>query len=401
VSDPRPGRPTSALSKASAQSALAASLDARNWVDPPHNRLGFLRVAALARTRRISRGSGPIVELPRAERDLAAFAFRFEDGDLPFTTMLEETYTDGLLVLHDGAVVAERYAGSMTADDTHLLMSVSKSIASTLCGIYVHRGLLGVDDLVTDHLKELAGTAWEGCTIQHLLDMRAGVRWDYETDEIDILDVSDYRENDRSDLPKDTASWIRSIDGSMPHGRAFRYISLASDLLGWVLESVGGAEFSQLVSREIWSALGAERDAEIIVDAAGFAVVEGGMCATLRDVGRFGQLCLDGGILAGREIIPGGWLDRLRDPEPELIQTFAQAPESDPALPKAFYHNNWWIEDARAGIYSGLGIYGQTLLIHHPTRTVVVKLSSHPAPEDPTLWRMQRAGLMALCESLV
>jgi hypothetical protein len=45
-------------------------------------------------------------------------------------------------------------------------------------------------------------------------------------------------------------------------------------------------------------------------------------------------------------------------------------------------------------------VYGQTLLIHHPTRTVIVKLSSQPALEDERMWALQGAGLMALCESL-
>jgi CubicO group peptidase (beta-lactamase class C family) len=314
--------------------------------------------------------------------------------------MLEETYTDALLVLHDGAVIFEQYVGAMTAADTHLLMSVSKSIMSTLCGIYVHRGLLDPNDLAVDHVHELRDTSWQGCTLQHLLDMRAGTRWDYDEDEVNTLDISDYRTSDRSDLPPDTASWIRSIEASQPHGGAFRYISLASNVLGWVLERVGGDSFSVLASREIWSRIGAERDAEIIVDASGFSIVEGGLCATLRDLGRFGQVCLQGGTVVGREVIPGEWLARLRSVDQGLIDAFSGAPDFDPAVPDAFYHDNWWVEDAAAGVYSGLGVNGQTLLIHHPTRSVIVKLSSQPVFEDPRMWALQRAGLMALCESL-
>jgi CubicO group peptidase (beta-lactamase class C family) len=374
--------------------------DSGNWVDPPHNRVGFLRVSELARTQRISRGTGPVLELRRAERSLDDFAFEFEGGHVSFARMLEETYTDGLLVLHDGALIFEQYAGAMTEDDTHLLMSVSKSITSTLCGIYVQRGLLGPEDLVVDHLPELRETAWQGCTVQHLLDMRTGIQWNYDQDEVDILDVSDYRETDRTGLPSDTESWIRCIGNARGHGGAFRYISLASDVLGWVLERVGGAKFAVLASREIWSAIGAERDAEILVDASGFSIVEGGVCATLRDVGRFGQLCLQDGAIAGRRVIPAEWLGRLRVVDRKLVDAFADTTDFDPQVPDAFYHDNWWIDDATRGVYSGLGIYGQTLLIHHPTRTVIVKLSSQPAAEDRRTWALQRAGLMALCESL-
>jgi CubicO group peptidase (beta-lactamase class C family) len=375
-------------------------VNSSNWLGPPHNRIGFIRVSELARTERISRGTGPIAALPRAERSLDSFAFEFEGAEVSFPTLLEETFTDALLVLHDGALIFEKYVGAMTADDTHLLMSVSKSITSTLCGIYVHRGLLDPEDLVVDHLHELRDTAWQGCTIQHLLDMRTGTRWNYDRDEIDIFDVSGYRRTDRTDLPADTESWIRSVDNTHRHGGVFRYVSLASDVLGWILERVGGEKFSALVSREIWSVIGAERDAAILVDASGFSIVEGGVCTTLRDLGRFGQLCLQNGKVAGREVIPAEWLGRLRVVDRGLIDAFAGAPDFDPVVPDAFYHDNWWIHDARAGIYSGLGVYGQTLLIHHPTRTVIVKLSSQPALEDERIWALQGAGLMALCESL-
>jgi hypothetical protein len=371
-----------------------------NWLGPPYNRVGFIRVSELARTQQVSRGTGPVAELPRAERSLDSFEFEFEGRNVSLTTLLEETYTDALLVLHDGAVILEQYAGAMASDDTHLLMSVSKSIASTLCGICVHRGLLGPDDLVVDRLPELRDTAWQGCTIQHLLDMRTGTRWSYDDDEVDLFDVSGYRTTDRTDLPADTASWIRSIDNTHRHGGAFRYVSLASDVLGWVLEKVAGEKFSILVSREIWSQIGAERDAEIMIDASGFSIVEGGLCATLRDVGRFGQLCLQNGKLAGRQVIPAEWLGRLRVVDRGLVDAFAGTPDFDPGVPDAFYHDNWWIHDARAGVYSGLGVYGQTLLIHHPTRTVIVKLSSQPALEDRRMWALERAGLMALCEAL-
>ena len=99
-------------------------------------------------------------------------------------------------MIRDGAVVTERYLAGMRETDTHLLMSCSKSLTSILCGVLAGRGLLTPDDLVTDHLPELAGSAWEGCRLQHLLDMRAGNAWDYDVDEYTILDVSDYRTHD-------------------------------------------------------------------------------------------------------------------------------------------------------------------------------------------------------------
>jgi CubicO group peptidase (beta-lactamase class C family) len=358
-------------------------------------------VRELARTARISRGDGPTLELPRAERDLAGFHFDHAGQKLSFPQMLEATYTDGMLVLHDGAVLFEHYAGEMSASDTHLLMSASKSLTATLCGVLVGRGLLRPEDAVTDHIEELRGTAWEGCTLQHLLDMRAGTRWDYDTDEYTILDVSDYRCHARRDIPSDTAAWIRSIGNSHEHGGPFRYVSLVSDVLGWVLERAGGGRFAELFSREIWCAIGAERDAEILLDASGFAVVEGGICAALRDLGRFGQMCLQGGEFAGHRVVPAAWLERLLVRDQELIDAYANSPDHDPAMPDAFYHDQWWIWDAARGVYCASGMNGQALLVHRPSRTVVVKFSTHPGALDTDLFALQDAGMLALCESLV
>jgi CubicO group peptidase (beta-lactamase class C family) len=279
-------------------------------------------------------------------------------------------------------------------------MSVSKSLTATLCGVFVERGLVRPGGAVVDYVEELRGTSWEGCTVQHLLDMRAGTRWDYEADEEKICDISDYRKHSRSDIPPDTASWIRSIENSREHGGPFRYVSLENDVLGWVLESAGGGRFADLFAREIWSAIGAERDAEIVLDRSGFSVVEGGICTTLRDLGRFGQMCLQAGELSGRQLVPAAWLARLTVRDQELIDAYADAPEFEVAKPDAFYHDNWWIFDATRGVYAGIGVNGQVLLIHHPTRTVVVKFSSHPEFEDQRLFALQEAGMLALCESL-
>ena len=371
-----------------------------NWLDAPYNRLGFIRVPELARTERILRGDGPVLELSRDERNLVSFTFEFENDKISFPQMLESTYTDGLLVLHDGVVLCGQYAGAMKPSDTHLLMSVSKSLNATLCGVFIERGLVEPSRAVVDYIEELRGTSWEGCTLQHLLDMRGGTRWDYDADEAKICDVSGYRTHSHPDYPPDTASWIQTIDHTHEHGGLFRYVSLESDVLGWVLERVGGGRFAELFGREIWSAIGAEQDAEIVIDASGFSVVEGGICTTLRDLGRFGLMCLQTGEISGRRLVPADWFARLRVRDPELIDAYAGAPEYDPAKPDAFYHDNWWVYDAARGIYSGLGINGQALLVHHPSQTVVVKFSTHPEFEDERLFALQDAGMLALCESL-
>ena len=368
-----------------------------NWIDPPHNRVGFRRVERLTRTLPISRGSGASVEIPGSALDLAGFAFHIEGESVTLPMLLDATCTDAFVVLHNGEIVIEWYAPTVVPSDTHLVMSISKSMTSVLCGVLVHRGLLETTDEVTAHVEELSGTSWDGCTVQDLLDMRTGTAWVYDRDEVDILDVSAYRTHSRTGLPATTAEWIRSVSNSGAHGGAFRYVSLVTDVLGWILERAGGAPFPELFSRHVWGRIGAERDAAIIVDTEGFPITEGGICATARDVARFGQMCFRDGKVRDREIVPAVWLERLRHTDPELVDAFSGSPEFDPQTPDAFYHDNWWIQQAERGVYAGLGIYGQTLWIDHSANTVIVKLSSQPEPENSSLAELEAAGLRAMC----
>jgi CubicO group peptidase (beta-lactamase class C family) len=382
------------------EEARSLGVTSANWLDGPYNRLGFRGVGRLVRTAPIPHGDGPAFELPRAERDLGGFEFEHGGRRLDLDTLLDETYTDGFLAIHDGAVLCERYLNGMAPSETHLLMSISKSLNSTLCGVLVGRGALTPDDLVTAHVEELRGTAWEGCRVQHLLDMRVAARWDFDVDEYTILDVSDYRTHDCADIPTDTATWIRTVERAGEHGGPFAYNSLAADVLGWVLERAGGAPVPQLFSECLWAPMGAEHDAEIMLDHEGFAIVEGGFCATLRDVARVGLMWLQDGSLGGRQIVPAAWVARLRDHNAELIEAYGEPSDLGGQSAEPFYHDNWWIWDAERGIHAGVGMNGQCLFVHRPSQTVVAKLSTFPGALDDDLFVLHHAGIAALCESL-
>jgi CubicO group peptidase (beta-lactamase class C family) len=323
-----------------------------------------------------------------------------DGGRLGFDAWLTATTTDALIVLKDGRVVYEGYFDGMEPDDRHLIMSCSKSFTGVLCGSMVGDGLLSPDDLVTMHLPELAGTAWDGCTVQHLLDMRAGTRWDPEGDERLILEISDYVPRTSPDLPADTAAWIRTIDNQQPHGTDFHYTSLMTDVTAWVLERVAGEPFHELFARRIWSRIGAEADADLMTDASGFPLAEGGFCTTLRDFARFGQLCVDEGTVAGEAVVPASWFERLYVRDQDLIDAYANAAEYDPATPDACYHDYWWIHDAERRRYQGWGMSGQALLIDRPAGLVVAKFSTFPDVLDQERFALTSAGLTAITSAL-
>jgi CubicO group peptidase (beta-lactamase class C family) len=303
--------------------------------------------------------------------------------------------------------VLERYVDGMRPADPHLLIAVSKSLTATLVGVLAGEGVLEPAAPVTDYVAALRGTAWEGCTLQHLLDMRAGTRFDEddyddpESDGVKIDEVSGYRTLRRPELPPHTYAWIAQLDNEAAHGSPFKYRSILTDVLAWAAVEATGTRFADLFSDRIWSRIGAECDAEIIVDAAGFPAAEGGICTTLRDLARFGLMHLQRGEIAGRQVVPATWIERLLRRDDELIAVFDPESELRERYPHAFYHDCWWISDAEAGIYSGYGINGQQLLVHHPSQTVVARFSTWPTRWDDDLLALGEAINRAIVSTLL
>jgi CubicO group peptidase (beta-lactamase class C family) len=359
-----------------------------NWQDPPFNRWGFQHVRDLIPTARIPRGDGAPWRLPRAERDLGGLRFRSGRRTMTVDAMLDETATDGFMVLHRGRVVTERYLNGMAPDSRHLLMSVSKSITSTVAGILVGRGTLDPEGLVTDYLPELRGGSFEGCSVQHLLDMRAGTRFNEDYEDLDAEvrvyeQVFQWRPRTRKRLPADACSYYATLKNDGPHGGPFRYRSILTDVLGWVIERAGGDRLASLISREVWQPMGAEFDAEITVDPHGNAMADGGICTTLRDLARFGHLFANGGRRGRRRIVPAAWIADTIAGAPDGVEAYAEGADEADRRAGAHYRNKWWVLAPSVPAFAGLGINGQMIFIHVPSGVVVAKFSTWASALDP------------------
>lgn len=376
-----------------------------NWQRPPFNRWAFQHVRELIPTARISRGDGPTWELPRSERDLDGIRFTTRTREHTVGELLEQTYTDGFLVIHQDQIVAERYFNGMRPDTPHLLMSVSKSIVGLVAGALVGKGALDITSSAEAIVPELAGTSFEGATVQHLLDMRAGTRFveDYDNPEADIS-VSDrvylWRPDDSRPCPRNAIEYFFTLTNDGPHGGLFRYRTIVTDVLAWILERVGQARFSDLVARELWQPMGAERDAEVTVDGHGNALADGGISATLRDAGRVGLLALRRGRSRGRQVVPAAWIDDTVKGAPDGPRAFAMGDGATGYPPGAHYRNCWWVTDPELPMFNATGINGQSIFVHFPSQIVVVKLSSWPDAVDSRMRCMTVAAVHAIAKAL-
>ncbi len=368
-----------------------------NWQDPPFNRWAFQHIRELIPTARIARADGPAWPLPRAERDVLGLRFQDSGRELSVAELLAETYTDGFLVLHQGQVVAEHYFNGLAPDVPHLLMSVSKSVTSAVAGVLAGRGELAVSARVEEIVPELAGTSFEGATVQDLLDMRAGTRFDesYDNPEADVRTyerVYLWRPDNGQPRPADALGYFATLTNDGPHGGPFRYRSILTDVLAWVIERAAGARLHQLIASELWQPMGAEFDAEITVDAHGNPMADGGICATLRDLARFGQLYLQRGRVGDRVVVPGGWIDDTIRGAPDGARAFAGG-DRPAGPPGAHYRNCWWVWYPALPFYQASGINGQNVFVHVPSQTVVAKLSTWPTALSPAADSTSRAVL--------
>jgi CubicO group peptidase (beta-lactamase class C family) len=284
----------------------------------------------------------------------------------------------------------------------HLCQSVSKSLAAALAGVLIGDGRLELDATVPDVIEELRGTCWDGCTIEHLLDMRAGVAFD-ESDYEDPASESwrGFRalgwmpplETD----PSPTA-YIASMRNQAPHGGDFEYRSILTDVLGWVIERATGEPFAEVFSREVWAPMGAAADADLLLGPAGFPLIDGGFCVTLADLARFGLLHLLGGLADGRRVLPEGWTDRLTSPDAERAAAFPA--ERERMRRGSYYRDQWWVLQPERQIRSGFGIHGQQVLVSGEHDIVIARFSTQPRPLDEVLGPLAEDAMLALCDVL-
>lgn len=366
------------------------AVNLENWRDAPYNRWAFSHMRELVPTQSIPRGEAtrtlPVRNHASGLEDLVVGS---KDSDhATLGDVLAETYTDAVVVLHEGEIVLERCTRWTREDTLHLLMSVSKPVVGCIAGILVEQGHLDPNRRTNDYVPEVHGSGYDGARVRDLLDMRTGVKFseDYTDRQSDLRRMERHMgwRRGRDDLGEGTYAYLLRLESQRAHGGAFQYRSSDADMLGWICERAGDARMSALISSLLWAPMGAEYSANITCDAVGTAVHDGGISAASRDLARFGQLLLDGGAWEGRQIVPGSWLRQLRGVDQDIRDAFA-ASEHEAVLPGGWYRNQFWMVPTPSGIVQlGLGIHGQMLMVDPCTRTVAVKFSTWPDPQNAT-----------------
>lgn len=369
----------------------------------PNGRWAFHHMRELGPTVQVWRGD----ENPSIVRETSQKidALGFEDdkgGKITLADWQRTTFTDGLLVLHKGAIVLQTHYSGMAPHQPHSLWSMSKSFTGLLATMLIKEGVIDPDALVTKYLPELKHSAWADATVQQTLDMTTGVA--YKEDFRDPRSGIFQYLHAAGLLPASpTYSGPRSIPDLLvtlkkegEHGAGFKYKTVDTEVLGWLLQRVTGKSYAALLSERLWSRIGAQDDAYVWVDPIGTQITSVGFSATLRDLGRVGEILRTAGRSNGRQVVAESVIAEIRrGADIEKFKANGQAMRAGYS-----YHNQWWISHDRDGTYEMKGLNGQHMHINPAAELVIIKLSSHPAGDTSVTHNLDRRAFAAIAAAL-
>lgn len=283
----------------------------------------------------------------------------------------------GLLVLQNGAIRMERYARGYSEKGRYTSFSVAKSLTSTLVGAAIADGFIkSVDDPVTRYIPALKDSAYEGVSIEQVLTMTSGVKWneDYTDPNSDVASM--YKDAPPPGMDA-TIAYLRTLPREAQPGTKWLYKTGETNLIGVLVTKATGKSLAQYAQEKIWQPYGMERDLFWMLDSSGQDI--GGCCisVSLRDYARLGQFVLDGGVINGKPVVPNGW--------------FASATRVHARVPggNTGYGYQWWVNPD--GSFQAQGIFGQMIYIDPPRKLVIVLSGAWPKASDPGLSAVRQA----------
>jgi len=314
--------------------------------------------------------------LPVARRDLSQITYAWEGQTKTVEQFVRTTRTDQVVLVHNGAVIGEFYAGGYSADVRHQAWSVTKTFVAAVVGIAHGEGRIdSLQDPIEKYVPDLAGTKWQGVSIENVLQMESGVHWDEDTP---VLAVNTQVEQWRDlalDLYTDGAlgktrnEFLATLPsmGYKP-GTKFRYNSGNTQVLAWMTELMYGTTFEKVLERKLWQPMGAAGDAVMTSDRVGSVVASHGLFARPYDFARFGELLRNGGRTPeGKQVVPEKWVDAMT--------TMTAVSEGKYGL------QTWAHPIAAPDAYSASGFQGQKITVL-PSDCMTAVRTSHALGAD-------------------
>jgi CubicO group peptidase (beta-lactamase class C family) len=349
----------------------------------PTHRYAYSHMREFLPTARVSRGAGPVWELPVVLRDdLDAVRFTtMDDGrELSWEESLAVNFTDAVLVLHRGAIVYERYLGVTRRDTPHIAFSVTKSFVGTIAELLIGEGKLDPTAPMAELIPELKGSGFADAKLRQVMDMTTAL--DFSEEYTDANSGIGAMSNALGLTPRapgyegadDVFSYLPTIAKAGEHGKTFTYRTCNTEVLGWLIARCEGKRLDKVLSERIWVPLGMEQDADFLIDSTTMPFAGGGLNPVLRDMARFGETMRCDGQGNGGQTIAAEAVSRIRSGGSR--EAFAPAGYS--FIPGGSYSSQWWLMGGNHGEFSARGIHGQAIWVDPEAEVTIARFGSHP-----------------------
>jgi CubicO group peptidase (beta-lactamase class C family) len=325
----------------------------------------FRNIDRLFPTRTVRHG-GATRPLPVDLSPLDDFAFVVGEKRYDLYDVLSLNRVAGIIVIHDGVVRFEQYLLGNAPDTRWMSMSVVKSITATLIGAAIADGYIAsIDDLVVDYLPRFAGTAYDGVTVRHLLQMTSGVAWN-ETYTDPASDRRAMLEAQIAQQPGAILDFMAALPRAAEPGTRWNYSTGETHVAGALVRAAVGRPVAEYLAEKIWIPAGMEADADWWLESPdGLEVGGSGLSARLRDYARFGLFLLDDSVIDGKRVLPEGWLAE------------ATAPRTVGGEKVDYGYMFWPLHGVS---YAAIGIFGQFVFVDPDAGLVVAMWGAQPKP---------------------
>jgi CubicO group peptidase (beta-lactamase class C family) len=334
----------------------------------------FARFKDILPVSRMAAASRPC-PLPSGDPAPLPEAYRFSGEERALAAFLDQTDTGALLVLQHGVIRHERYRLTGGPDVQWISWSVAKSFVSALVGIALAEGhIRAIDDPISAYITVEPGSAYDGPSIRHVLQMSSGARWNEDYTDT-TSDVHRLGATMAGAMSLDT--FVATMVPESAPGTICRYNSGDTQALGALLVRATGRSLTEYMREKLVEPLGFEDDSYWLIDGTGMEMAFAGLNLTARDYAKLGELYRNHGRWQGRQIVPEAWV---------AVSIRADAPHLQPGQPiladhplDLGYGYQWWLPAGESGEFSAIGIYNQLVYVDPARAVTIVKLSANPA----------------------
>lgn len=304
-------------------------------------------------------------QFPRAEKGKAPKELTIKGESYPFETYLADNKTVAFLIIRNDTIQYERYWDNY--DETSIVpsFSMAKSVTSILIGCAIDDHLIqSVQEPITNYIPELKQNGFDKVTIEHLLQMTSGLKFNEGyTNPFGDVATFYYGTNLRRALNK--------MKLKAAPGEKFDYLSGNTQLLGLVVErALKDKTISAYLEEKLWQPLAMEFDASWSLDRKEQGLEKTFCCinARARDFAKIGRLYLHKGNWNGKQIVSEDWVTQSTK-----VDTTNGSPW--------YYQYQWWLPTT-TGDFMAQGILGQYIYVNPEKNLIIVRLGKNTGKAD-------------------